>query len=93
MLRAEAVASSRLEGLEVGARRLLQAEVVRGLGEAPSDVTATEVIDNIDAMVYGIECINMGDDITTEVLLGIRERLLAGTRMQEWGGRFRKQQN
>ena len=35
----------------------------------------------------------MGDDITTEVLLGIRERLLAGTRMQEWGGRFRKQQN
>src|SRR5271163_584586 len=43
LLRAEAVASSRIEGLEIGARRLLRAEVVRGLDEAPSGVTATEV--------------------------------------------------
>ena len=51
LLRAEAVASSRIEGLEVGARRLLHAEVIRGLKEASSDVTATEVLGNIDAMV------------------------------------------
>jgi Fic family protein len=93
LLRAEAVASSRIEGLEIGARRLLQAEVVRGLDEAPSDVTATEVLGNIDAMVYGIERINEGDDITTDVLLGIHERLLAGTRLEEYGGRFREHQN
>src|ERR1700679_2192069 len=49
LLRAEAVASSRIEGLEIGARRLLHAEVARGLREASSDVTAVEVLNNIDA--------------------------------------------
>jgi len=93
LLRAEAVASSRIEGLEIGARRLLRAEVVRGLDEAPSDVTATEVLGNIDAMVYGIERVGEGDPITTDVLLGVHERLLAGTRLEEHGGRFRDQQN
>jgi Fic family protein len=93
LLRAEAVASSRIEGLEIGARRLLHAEVVRGLNEAPSDVTATEVLGNIDAMAYGIETINEGDAITMDVLLGIHERLLAGTRLEVYGGRFRDQQN
>ena len=32
LLRAESVGSSRIEGLEVGARRLLRAEAGRGLG-------------------------------------------------------------
>src|SRR6266542_4386134 len=43
LLRAEAVASSRIEGLEVGVRRLLKAQVAAGLGEDASDVTASEV--------------------------------------------------
>ena len=55
LLRAEAVASSRIEGLEVGARRLLRAEAERSLHQSPSDITATEVLGNIDAMVYGVE--------------------------------------
>lgn len=93
LLRAEAVASSRIEGLEIGPRRLLHAEAVRGLNEAPPDVTATEVLGNIDAMVYGIESINEGGAITVDVLLGIHERLLAGTRLEVYGGRFRDQQN
>jgi hypothetical protein len=33
LLRAESVASSRIEGLEIGARRLLRAEAARELGE------------------------------------------------------------
>ena len=48
LLRAECVASSRIEGLEVGARRLLRAEAAIELGEEPGDVTATEVLANID---------------------------------------------
>src|ERR1700722_12296161 len=48
LLRAESVASSRIEGLEIGARRLLRAGVARELGEATSDVTANEVLGNID---------------------------------------------
>src|SRR5882724_6585370 len=41
LLRAEAVASSRIEGLEVGPRRLLHAEAARHLPGVHTDVTAT----------------------------------------------------
>src|SRR5260370_18487448 len=54
LLRPECVASSRIEGLEVGARRLLRAEAALRLGEEPSDVTATEVLANIDALASAI---------------------------------------
>lgn len=93
LLRAEAVASSRIEGLEIGARRLLHAEVARGLKEVSSDVTATEVLGNIDAMVYGIDAVGPGDPITVDVLLEVHRRLLAGTRLEQYGGRFRAEQN
>ncbi len=93
LLRAESVASSRIEGLEIGARRLLRAEAARVLGDAPSDVTAVEVLGNIDAMVYGIKTVGSGDLVTVEILLEIHRRLLAGTRLEEYGGRFREQQN
>jgi Fic family protein len=93
LLRAEAVASSRIEGLEVGARRLLHAEFVKGLKEVSSDVTATEVLGNIDAMVYGIDAVGPGDPITVDVLLEVHRRLLSGTRLEEYGGRFRDEQN
>jgi Fic family protein len=93
LLRAESVASSRIEGLEIGARRLLRAEAVRSMREPSSDVTATEVLGNIDAMLYGIECIGMGERITVDVLLEINRRLLTGTRLEPHGGRFRQVQN
>ena len=48
LLRAESVASSRIEGLEIGPRRLLEAEAARTLGQSSSDVTAAEVLGNID---------------------------------------------
>ncbi len=93
LLRAESVASSRIEGLEIGARRLLRAEAARVLGDDPSDVTAVEVLGNIDAMVYGIDAVGPGDPVTVEVLLEIHRRLLFGTRFEEYGGRFREKQN
>lgn len=93
LLRAEAVASSRIEGLDVGARRLLHAEALRGLDEPVSDITASEVLGNIDAMVFGVEAIDPGGSISLDRLLEIHERLLAGTRLQEHGGRFRTVQN
>src|SRR6266436_408023 len=55
LLRAECVASSRIEGLEVGARRLLRAEAALELGEQPTDVTAAEVLGNIEAMASAIQ--------------------------------------
>jgi Fic family protein len=93
LLRAESVASSRIEGLEIGARRLLRAEAVRSMLQPSSDVTATEVLGNIDAMLYGVEQIGPGDAITVDLLLEIHRRLLAGTRLEAYGGSFREVQN
>jgi Fic family protein len=93
LLRAEAVASSRIEGLEVGARRLLRAEAARNLDEQPTDVTATEVLGNIEAMVYAVESVTAGTDITLNLLLEVHRRLLAGTSLARHGGQLRTQQN
>jgi Fic family protein len=93
LLRAESVASSRIEGLEIGARRLLRADAVRSMSDPSSDVTATEVLGNIDAMLHGVERIGFGDEITVDVMLEIHRRLLAGTRLEPHGGSFREVQN
>lgn len=93
LLRAEAVASSRIEGLVVGARRLLRAEALRESTTGVGDVTANEVLNNIDAMVFAVNSVHRGDPITVELLLGVHQRLLAGTRLDAYGGLFRQQQN
>ena len=93
LLRAESVASSRIEGLDVGGRRLLHADAARQIGQAPRDVTAGEVLGNIDAMVWGIESVEPGGRITLGVILEAHRRLLAGTRFEEHGGRIRTAQN
>ncbi len=93
LLRAESVASSRIEGLEVGGRRLLRADAARRLGEDPRDVTAAEVLGNIDAMVWGVEAVEPGGPITLEAVLEAHRRLLAGTRMEKHGGSIRPVQN
>lgn len=93
LLRAESVASSRIEGLEVGARRLLRAEAAQDLGEEPSDVTAAEVLGNIDAMTSAVQQIGPGDRVTIETLLAFHRRLLQGTRLEAYGGRIRSEQN
>ena len=93
LLRAESVASSRIEGLQIGARRLLRAEAARELGVSPSDVTALEVLSNIDAMVFGVQSVDAGDPIGVELLHNIHRRLVEGTRLEKYGGTFRDEQN
>ena len=93
LLRAEAVASSRIEGLEVGSRRLLRAQAAQRIGEDPSDVTAREVLNNLEAMAWAIGHLSGKRAISTADLLQIHARLLAGTRLEEHGGRFRAAQN
>jgi Fic family protein len=93
LLRAESVASSRIEGLEIGARRLLHAEAGRSMRERSSDVTATEVLGNIDAMLHGLDWVGPGEEITIDLLLEIHMRLLAGTPLEGHGGSFRTVQS
>ena len=93
LLRAESVASSKIEGLVIGARRILRAEVEKSINGSTTDVTAMEVLANIQAMVYGIERIEKEKPITLELILSIHKHLLAGTKLSEHGGKFREEQN
>jgi len=93
LLRAESVASSYIEGLVVGGRRLLRAEAARAAGEAGVDVTADEVLGNIDAMTWAVDRLAASELVTVGGLLAVHERLLARTRLSEHGGRCREVQN
>jgi Fic family protein len=77
LLRAESVASSKIEGLEVGGRRLLRAEAARELGEDPRDVTAAEVLGSIDAMAWAIQAVTEGSAISVKDILEVHRRLLS----------------
>ncbi|HLG01603.1 MAG TPA: Fic family protein [Acidimicrobiia bacterium] len=93
LLRAEAVASSYIEGLVIGGRRLLRAEAARTMGDAPGDVTAEEVLGNIEAMTWAVDALAAAPTITVEGLLEVHRRLLAGTRLTEHAGKIRTEQN
>jgi Fic family protein len=93
LLRAESVASSRIEGLEVGPRRLLRADAAEMLGEDPRDVTATEVLGNIQAMTFVLETMKKRKKITVEMLLEAHRLLLASSPNADHGGRIRAAQN
>ena len=93
LLRAESVASSFIEGLVVGGRRLLRAEAARAAGETDIDLTADEVLGNIDAMNWAVDTLSTAESVTVDGLLRVHERLLARTRLREHAGQIRTVQN
>lgn len=92
LLRAEAVASSRIEGLVVGPRRILKAELARDLGGQARDVQAEEILGNIRAMQAAVGAAATGE-VTVETLLAIHSELLRGTAHGASAGSFRLEQN
>jgi Fic family protein len=93
LLRAESVASSKIEGLEIGPRRLLRAEAARQMGDMPADVTAEEVLGNIDAMREALEAGERDDVITRDTILAIHRCLLVNTPLDTHAGQIREAQN
>jgi Fic family protein len=93
LLRAESVASSRIEGLEIGPRRLMRAEAARQMGEEPGDVNAEEILGNIDAMRAALEFADSSEPFTVDSLLAIHRRLLENTRLSQYAGKIRGVQN
>lgn len=93
LLRAESVASSHIEGLTLSPRRLLRAEAARAMGEPASDLTAEEVLGNIDAMRAAIEAAESDRRVTVETILAIHRCLLKDTRLHDHAGRLRDRQN
>jgi len=94
LLRAEAVASSKIEGLSIGAGRLLRVEAAREF-DAPGnrDVTAQEVLGNVDAMAAALDAASALGSVTLQTILDIHARLLAGTELDQYAGRVRTVQN
>ena len=93
LLRAEAVASSRIEGLEIGGRRLLREEAADLMGEGTTDVTASEVLGNIRAMQWAVAGAAERERLQVADLLEIHRRLLDGTSRERFAGRIRDVQN
>jgi len=93
LLRAEAVASSRIEGLEVGGRRLVRAEAARVLGAPPSDLTAEAVLGNIEAMDLAVHDLAARDRIAVDDVLAIHRALMRHTGRADLGGVVRTTQN
>lgn len=93
LLRAEAVASSKIEGLQIGGRRLLRAQLARDTDGGADDVGAVEILNNVDAMRWAVSTLTARDRIAVDDLLQIHDRLLAGTTLESHGGRMREEQN
>lgn len=91
LLRAEAVASSHIEGLVIGGRRLLRAEAADALGHTTGDVTAAEVLGNIQAMDYAVH--DLEGAVTVDGILEMHNRLLHNTGQGRYAGRLREEQN
>ncbi len=93
LLRAEAVGSSYIEGLQVNARRLAKEEFAERVGLPTTDDTARAVVGNIRAMSGALELADREGPITAEDLCALHRDLLAGTREERWGGVVREEQN
>lgn len=90
LLRAESVASSRIEGLVLSQRRLAKAEAG---GDDARDETATSVLANVRAMEQAIALGARPRPLTVSNLLALHRTLLADGRDAHIAGRLRTEQN
>jgi Fic family protein len=89
LLRTEAVASSRIEGLELSHKNLAEAAFDPKLASA----NGASVLANIRAMQEALKVGSGSERITTDTLLKIHARLFKGTRDEHIAGRLRTSQN
>ena len=93
LLRAESVASSKIEGLDVGPRRLVEAEAAIAQGGETADRVAVEVLGNIAAMESAIHVATRTETISLTDLLEIHRVLMDRSPRPELGGVVREEQN
>jgi Fic family protein len=85
LLRAESVASSRIEGLEISHRRLARAD----FGQAHEDLTAESVLGNVAAMEHAVALGSRRDLMTAAAVRKIHRVLLEATPDRHLAGKFR----
>jgi Fic family protein len=89
LLRAEALASSRIEGLEISQRRIAKVLV----DDEERDDTARSVIANIAAMQRAVDLAAEQRSVTVADILTIHDVLMALPRERSFAGRAREVQN
>jgi len=89
LLRAESVASSRIEGLVLSHRRLAKAAFSSDL----RDITAQSVLGNIRALEHAVDLGGQVDALKSENLVEVHRLLFDGTRDEHLGGLIREEQN
>jgi Fic family protein len=88
LLRSEAVASSKIEGLVLSHRRLAKAAAV------PSgDLTAHSVLANVAAIEAAYKFAHSSEPCSVDALKRIHARLFESTPQDRWGGVVRDRQN
>ncbi|HTR79890.1 MAG TPA: Fic family protein [Gemmatimonadaceae bacterium] len=92
LLRTESIASSKVEGMQLGARELARAEARVEGGEKASP-TAMEILGNIDAMEVAVQDAARVDRFTVKEIVAIHRRLIAGSANSRIAGRIRTRQN
>src|SRR6266571_4684184 len=89
LLRAESVASSRIEGLVLSHRRLAKA----AFSDDARDLTAQGVLANIAALERAVALAGDVEELAREHVLEVHRVLFAGTRDEQLGGLLREEQN
>jgi Fic family protein len=90
LLRAESVASSRIEGLVLSQRRLAKAEVE---GTANLDETAQSIVGNIRAMEEAVAVGAAPRPLTVDDVLALHRTLMQATNTPRFAGEVRREQN
>lgn len=93
LLRAESVASSKVEGLDAGPRRLAAAEAALARGGEITDRVAVEVLGNIAAMESAIELALRSERFALADLLEVHRVLMDRSPRPGLGGVVRQRQN
>lgn len=94
LLRAEAVSSSRIEGLEMPASKLLEYEELDRLGvDHRLDSTEVQILGNLHALNECLDRVGEGSRVTLDLVCELNRMLLQGTRMEHEGGILRTNQN
>lgn len=88
LLRSEAVASSKIEGLILSHRRLAKASAVPA-----SDINANSVLGNVAAIEAAYDFARSEEPFAVEALQRIHRRLFEGTSDEHLGGVIRTRQN
>ena len=93
LLRTESIASSKVEGMQLGVRTLAKAEAVTETNSDKVSPLAAEILSNIDAMEIAVEETASVKTLSIADIENIHRRLMESAPNRHIAGRLRNQQN